>query len=1320
MLSRREQPPSARLSLRKGGFNLSDETGGVVRFSSAAERRISQAGFTRCYPSFRIGERVLARWSDHRFYPACISSVLGAEDSYKVKFDDGFRKVVRAGNIRMIDKPHALHSKPVGRLASNEPCSGPAQSDSERRRRLVRRKQAAVDVPRNTSSPHTSPDSSSATPGVSRIGVLSESLLSATADTSLCEKFQSMGSCSEAKAHEFCSTDDSLREDEPDVHNRHSVAMQAAGGKDGEMPVNGIHLVSKISENLRRTSTPPCTPNGSSRSPHTIGEPTKAHSTAGPHAQPSERAGSPSLCNGFHQSSSVFDGAELPPLTLDSSSSSSHLSGELRPVLFPQIPNIPPLSPHHSPLHNRSVSLTDNDSQPFPSLSPSLFFGESPSEPPQVPLETTCPEPDVPQAAQASPVDAGEHQTVASTCDEQRHQEANVDGPPQVQKRRRRKITDAVLQPPPKVVAPKEVVPVADHNSFKCTVANCDKSFRKLNRLEYHLKYYHPECKRELEAVIRRQEAGRRSNVRKEPAKGSEVARSIEGVRTTAVAAASRPKEPKRPAPRRREGSGDAQASRVSRKPVSLPTTKVADDGTSTVLTQRSSADLSSPGEYTGTDTPVTVPVKRRRQSESDCRPSKRSRDDSSSTVGMKQDDQPLNLEHSANDTNGAGDTHPWPECAIVCPRRSLSFSFERQVPYESPPTMPGRPAGLKKLPIKSEFSDSDTSALATPANLPHSAVICCPCREDHRHGEFVRCAKCHCYQHLGCVPIAARNTTYCCPGCLRPSGLRKHARHKYASIWQNGGTLPWAGLSAKVRSPLGSQVSSLWQEADQLSWQTLMQSLSTAHDVGREAQVLQEVLNVTSVLLHHLRSPSGLKGVQRLFLPATAKPKPEKTVSAESRPTDDCMEGVKEEGDDTPAVKSEATDETSVLSCSVSSDQSGDRNRADHSGDNNRDDVEQPSDSAALLAGGGELEQLQGAMDAVRLSPATADQNSPRSPGQNALQQHAGLPPAAPHAPPPFRVPAFPSAEEPVFIFPEPAAKPNPNGTGSQSEQERLVEMASRPALSPMPFMTSRPALSPMPFAQRMSPGGFVQLPASPMYTSTPIPAPSPLSAAPAASPSPGLPSQNSSLATTALSSAGQSSSPSPHSVEGSVPSADCPSGEPAQSSAGGASEEPVPANKKTSSPTEAPAAGSTRRDEPRPPESDSVTESSPVMRPTQQSDSATQSTSSSTPDDPGTPDALQTADAADQTNEIDQEQEERNLELVRDRVLAFVEERHAFAEEYLVRLEQAVAQLEEFDSESCSADVRGNMSRLPPSQTPLVESTLSELNRLKDILHL
>lgn len=43
----------------------------------------------------------------------------------------------------------------------------------------------------------------------------------------------------------------------------------------------------------------------------------------------------------------------------------------------------------------------------------------------------------------------------------------------------------------PKILAPKELIIRLDHNEFKCNVAECQKSFRKQQLLESHLKHYH-------------------------------------------------------------------------------------------------------------------------------------------------------------------------------------------------------------------------------------------------------------------------------------------------------------------------------------------------------------------------------------------------------------------------------------------------------------------------------------------------------------------------------------------------------------------------------------------------------------------------------------------------------------------------------------------------------------------------------------------------------------------------------------------------------------------------------------------------------------
>lgn len=42
-------------------------------------------------------------------------------------------------------------------------------------------------------------------------------------------------------------------------------------------------------------------------------------------------------------------------------------------------------------------------------------------------------------------------------------------------------------------VPPKEFRVVDDHNKYKCPFSDCNKGFRKLSLVEYHVKYYHSE-----------------------------------------------------------------------------------------------------------------------------------------------------------------------------------------------------------------------------------------------------------------------------------------------------------------------------------------------------------------------------------------------------------------------------------------------------------------------------------------------------------------------------------------------------------------------------------------------------------------------------------------------------------------------------------------------------------------------------------------------------------------------------------------------------------------------------------------------------------
>ena len=75
----------------------------------------------------------------------------------------------------------------------------------------------------------------------------------------------------------------------------------------------------------------------------------------------------------------------------------------------------------------------------------------------------------------------------------------------------------------PKPVAPKELVVTMDHNEFKCTVLDCQKSFRKQKLLHDHLRHYHHVVMAEEEEEVvptRKRPSGTRN--RKKQARGVE------------------------------------------------------------------------------------------------------------------------------------------------------------------------------------------------------------------------------------------------------------------------------------------------------------------------------------------------------------------------------------------------------------------------------------------------------------------------------------------------------------------------------------------------------------------------------------------------------------------------------------------------------------------------------------------------------------------------------------------------------------------------------------------------------------------------------
>lgn len=866
MLGRRGQPTNLRWSHRRNTLNLAKAPGGVVRCVGTVEQSIVHSPPARCRPEFRIGERVLARWSDRRLYPACISAVLDFGRSYRVDFDDGFTKVLPPGSIRRLEKSHAAYSKPLGRRFRSRESGGSLTESTEtpdaRSLRLARRKQVGNSSPPNGST-ETSFESRSIPSAVRRIGILSASLSADTLVTSsalspVTERDRSMGSCADELRGECSSLGDSSNErtsvvEDEDCERHHSapVSVQTSPvlGDDARSSVNGVHLPEEERKKLldKRTKVPLTTLNG--RRGQTLGEAATSCSTASSSPGSSDSALTP-LCNGngSHSTEHVLGQGHA----LDSSTVCP-LSGELQPVLFPQIPELPPLSPHDSPLRNRPC-LTDAETS---STTASGMLFEDMDRPQPTPAESNGGSP-LRKPPSSSPGLHGVRRTNSPQFSCHRPG-SDSEIPIQPRRRKRKKIADAVLQPPPRIIAPKEVIPIADHNLFKCTVADCDKSFRKLNRLEYHIKYYHPKCKRELEAVIRQQDPSRKGTSSRR-----EVGRPLEMMRRNAASSAARLREQRRPTLSGRRKEGSESHSRVVRKPASVPslsrTNSQEDSSLSGFAKGKGSSEAG--GDLSDPDGRPKQALKRKRPSleeHDEVRCAKRPRT-------LIPDEKHESARRQAEPT-AAGVRPDGRACKTMLSRRSLSFSDDVQL---SPQPVMGKLCGVRKLRRKGDTGGSD--GLRTFSQLPPTAVICCPCREGNQGDWLVQCTNCRCYQHLACVMFTSL-ATYCCPGCMRPSGLRKGARFKYASTWHRKSTLPWANLTHQ-RTHLDSQASGLMREADELSWKMLVQSLSLAHDVGKELTAVQEVLQLTCILMHHLQTNS-IEDVPRDFLLFHVKSEP-------------------------------------------------------------------------------------------------------------------------------------------------------------------------------------------------------------------------------------------------------------------------------------------------------------------------------------------------------------------------------------------------------------------------------------------------------------
>ncbi|CAI9739898.1 finger 20 1 isoform X1 [Octopus vulgaris] len=243
-------------------------------------------------------------------------------------------------------------------------------------------------------------------------------------------------------------------------------------------------------------------------------------------------------------------------------------------------------------------------------------------------------------------------------------------------------------------VASQEFTIQYDHNPYKCMFENCNKSFRKDHRLQYHIKYYHME---------------------------------------------------------------DSKA--MVNSPVTVPSSK----------RQKTSSICSTSSDHSQKTKCDAVPPKRRYTSQLAPRHTLNGFPtlDSPSSCLLQDDIKNFDL------LDAASEMVPPP----ITVKERKHDKRRRSKNIERPPVLEPVAEDF------TEFEEEDTS----------SEVIHCVCNQVEEKGLMIQCEVCMCWQHAFCMNLdeATLPKKYICSICQNPRGLRPSAKYIYDQDWLKLGQLP-------------------------------------------------------------------------------------------------------------------------------------------------------------------------------------------------------------------------------------------------------------------------------------------------------------------------------------------------------------------------------------------------------------------------------------------------------------------------------------------------------------------------------------------------
>ncbi|XP_063065228.1 PHD finger protein 20b isoform X2 [Engraulis encrasicolus] len=404
-------------------------------------------------PGFQVNQKVLASWSDCRYYPAKVVTV-NKDGTYTVKFFDGVVKTVSSMKVKSSQKE-----------GNSGRSRGPPQN--------VRRREA--------NGKDWKPKRNGSSNG--RANGSRHSLSDQDGESEMEEE-------EEEREEEERGREEQQQQQQQQQEEDEKVELMEPEEQDGEKPLNGESK--KETEKMSRGGggeggggedmvlndkaegeqgpdeklVAVVNGNGAhASSPLEKSRPQRGGGERNGHSKAVVNGSNPALARRTRRSLTEGNGAENKASDLESKA--SDLEHRRRRVSRGQTP---------PPKRSRAASSTDRSSR-----------GQRQSRSDSVPASSdgSSKEPKGPSGqSEGLKQDAvgGASADLASLVRQQVHL-------PATNKYSREPLYRVIKNQPPPILSIE-----LDHNHFKCKVAGCQKSFRKASLLHYHMKYYHSEC----------------------------------------------------------------------------------------------------------------------------------------------------------------------------------------------------------------------------------------------------------------------------------------------------------------------------------------------------------------------------------------------------------------------------------------------------------------------------------------------------------------------------------------------------------------------------------------------------------------------------------------------------------------------------------------------------------------------------------------------------------------------------------------------------------------------------------------------------------